>query len=57
MATPEVKEIKSQEDLDRALARLDVLWSARPGDELWEERKALVDMICDYEEAMYWGVL
>jgi len=57
MAAPEVTEIKSQEDLERALERLDVLWSVRPGDELWEERKELVDMICDYEEALYWVVL
>ena len=43
-------EIESMEDLDVALARLDKIWSARPGDADWEERCALADQVERYED-------
>jgi antitoxin component HigA of HigAB toxin-antitoxin module len=43
-------EIRTGEDLELALARLDEVWNARPGDADWEERRALVDRIAEYED-------
>jgi HTH-type transcriptional regulator/antitoxin HigA len=45
--------IENDTDLDRALARLDVIWSARPGDADWVERSALVEQISAYEDAHF----
>lgn len=42
--------INSVEDLEKALVRLDEIWSARPGDADWEERKLLADQIIEYED-------
>jgi HTH-type transcriptional regulator / antitoxin HigA len=46
-----VCEINSGEDLEKALARLDEIWSVKPGDADWEERRALVERITAYEDA------
>jgi HTH-type transcriptional regulator / antitoxin HigA len=43
-------EIRTGEDLELALARLDQVWNARPGDADWEERRALVERIAEYED-------
>jgi len=43
-------EIKNKEDLERALARLEEIWPARPGDDDWEERSNLVERIAAYED-------
>ena len=43
-------DIKNEKDLEKALARLDEIWSARPGDADWEERRSLVDRIEAYED-------
>lgn len=43
-------EIRTDEGLELALARLDEVWNARPGDADWEERRALVERIAEYED-------
>lgn len=44
-------EIKSREELEKALERLDEIWAARPGDAEWEERRDLVEAVSAYEDA------
>ena len=43
-------KIKNGDDLDKAIARLDEIWLAKPGDSDWEERSALVEGITAYED-------
>lgn len=45
-----IDEINTSKDLEKALARLDEVWSANPGDADWEERSALVGRIAEYED-------
>lgn len=45
-----INEIKTDEDLKKAIARFDEIWSARPGDPDWEERETLVELISAYED-------
>lgn len=45
-----VAEIKNDEDLQKAIARLDEIWSAKPGDSDWEERYELVERVAVYED-------
>ncbi len=45
-----IDEINTTESLEKALARLDEIWSAKPGDGDWEERRALVEQIAEYED-------
>lgn len=42
--------IKNDEDLQKAIARLDKIWSVRAGDHDWEERCELVERIASYED-------
>jgi HTH-type transcriptional regulator/antitoxin HigA len=46
-----VLKIKSRKDLEKALARLDEIWAAKPGDADWDERRTLVERITVYEDA------
>jgi HTH-type transcriptional regulator/antitoxin HigA len=43
-------EIKNDEELETAGARLDQIWSAKRGDPDWEERSKLVELISAYED-------
>lgn len=43
-------KIENDNELDRALCRLDEIWSVQPGDTHWEERCTLVAQIGEYEE-------
>jgi len=45
-----ITEIKTDEDLERAFDRFDEIWSARPGDDDWNERSQLADLIEEYED-------
>ncbi|MBN2715462.1 MAG: hypothetical protein JXX14_06375 [Deltaproteobacteria bacterium] len=43
-------KIKNDNDLERAICRLDDIWSAQPSDANWEERCILVEEIEKYED-------
>lgn len=43
-------KIENDNDLDRALCRIDEIWSAQPGDSNWEERCALIEQIEQIEQ-------
>jgi hypothetical protein len=43
-------EIKSREDLEKALNRIDEIWSAKPGDVDFKERNILVEMVSKWED-------
>src|SRR5690606_2669005 len=45
-----IRPIKSDEDLDRALARVEELWDAQPGTPEDEELDVLLVLIEDYEK-------
>lgn len=45
--------INNRQEFEDACARLEILWSARPGDPDFEERAALVTAIMDYEKDTY----
>jgi HTH-type transcriptional regulator/antitoxin HigA len=43
-------EIENDEGLQRAIERLDQIWSVKPEDEFWKERETLIEQIAAYEE-------
>jgi HTH-type transcriptional regulator/antitoxin HigA len=45
-----ILQITNEEDLKEATDRLDEIWGARPGDDFWEEREKLVELISAYED-------
>lgn len=46
-----IKPIRTEEDHDRALARIDALWGAEPGTPEGDELEVLVTLSVAYEEA------
>lgn len=46
-------KIGNEEGLKATLARIEELWAVRPGEENWEERRSLVDLVEEYENENY----
>ena len=51
--TTTVRPIRSDADLDAALARLDDIWEAQPGTPLGDEREVLATLVHAYERERY----